>query len=167
MTFTTFLSILSTTAIIAAGIFAGVQIRLMNKQRARDSALQMLHSFQTPDFLNAVNIAFDLPNGLSRREIEDRLGDRMTCVLVMFGTFESVGILIFRRELDIELVEDFFSGVIILSGRKFSKYLADVRESSGRPTYYEWFQWLFEQFERRESKTPAIPAYIAFRAWEA
>ena len=54
MTFTTFLSILSTLAIVAAGVFAGVQIRLMNRQRARESALQMLHSFQTAEFVTAV-----------------------------------------------------------------------------------------------------------------
>lgn len=166
MDFRTLLSLLSTSAIIAGGIFAGVQLRHFNKQRARDSALQMLHSFQTPEFLNAVNIVFDLPEGLSKKEIEERLGDKMTSVLVMFGTFESLGILIFRREMDIELVEDFFSGIIILSGKKFKNYLVEVRDSSNRQTYYEWFQWLYEQCRKRESTTPAIPSYIAFRDWE-
>jgi hypothetical protein len=165
MAFTTLLSLLSTAAIIAAGIFAGIQIRLMNRQRARESALQMLHSFQTPEFLTGLNITFELPEGLSRKEIEERVGDKMTCVFVLFGIFESLGILIYRREIDIQLVEDFFSGVIILSGRKFRRYVADVRETSGRDTYYEWYQWLFEQLEKRESKIPAIPAYVAFRDW--
>ena len=165
MAFTTLLSLLSTAAIVAAGVFAGIQLRLMNKQRARESALQLLHSFQTPEFLTALNIAFDIPEGLSRKEIEDRLGDKMTSVFVLFAIFESLGILIFRGEIDVDLVEDFFSGIVILSGRKFKRYLAEVRETSGRDTYYEWFQWLSEQFEKRELKSPAIPAYIAFRDW--
>ncbi len=91
----------------------------------------------------------------------------MTSVLVMFGTFESLGILIFRREMDIRLVEDFFSGIIIFSGKKFKNYLTEVRDVSNRQMYYEWFQWLFEQVEKRESKTPAIPSYIAYRDWKA
>jgi hypothetical protein len=45
-------------------------------------------------------------------------------VLVLLGTFESLGILVCRREMDIRLVE--------------------VRDASNRHTYYEWFQWLHE-----------------------
>ena len=166
MPFTTILSLLSTSAIVAGGIFAGVQLQQLRKQRLRESALQLLHSFQTPEFLNAGNIVFGLPEGLSKKELELRLGDNMTCLLVMFGTFESLGILIFRREMEIQLVEDFFSGIIILSGRKLKNYLVEVRESGNRQTYYEWFQWLCEQVEKRELKTPPIPAYIAYRDWK-
>lgn len=167
MQLTTILSLLSTSAIVAGGIFAAVQIRQMNKQRARDSALQMLHSFRTPDFLNAVNIVFSLPEGLSKQEVEERLGEKMISILVLFGTFESLGIMVYRREMDIQLVEDFFSGIIILSGRKFKNYLIEVREMGNRHTYYEWFQWLYEVCEKREQKMPAIPAYVAFKDWKA
>jgi len=166
MPITTWLSMISTSAIVAAGIFAGVQLRLYNKQRARESALQLVHSFRTPEFLSAVNIVFELPEGLSKHEVEDRLGDKLIHVLVMFGTFESLGILVFRREVEIQLVEDFFSGIIILSGKKLGRYLVEVREAGNRHTYYEWFQWLYEQFEKRELETPAVPAYAAFRDWK-
>ena len=166
MPFTTILSIISTSAIVAAGVFAGVQLRLYNKQRARESALQLVHSFRTPEFLSALNIVFDLPEGLSKKELEDRLGDKLVHVLVMLGTFESLGILVYRREIDIQLVEDFFSGVIILSGKKLRRYLVEVREASKRETYYEWCQWLYEQLEKREMKTPAVPSYLAFRDWK-
>ncbi len=166
MPLTTILSIISTSAIVAAGVFAGVQLRLYNKQRTRESALQLVHSFRTPEFLRAVNIVFDLPEGLSKRELEDRLGDKLVDVLVMFGTFESLGILVFRREIEIQLVEDFFSGIIILSGRKLKKYLVEVREAGNRQTYYEWAQWLSEQLEKRELRTPPVPAYVAFSDWK-
>ena len=76
----------------------------------------MLHSFQTPEFLTAVNIVFDLPEELSTADIERRLGDNLTCVLVMMGTLESLGILVFRRDIEIGFVKDFFSGVLVLSG---------------------------------------------------
>ena len=163
MDFNTLLNLISTFVIVAGGVFAVLQLRHLNKQRARESALQMLHSFQTPGFLNAVNIVFDLPEGLTKKEIEKRLGAKMTCLLVMFGTFESLGILIYRRDIDIRLVEDFFSGIIVLSGRKLRNYLVEIRDVSNRQTYYEWFQWLYEQSEKRELKTAAIPAFIAFR----
>jgi len=162
----TLLGLISTFAIVVGLLFAGVQLRILNKQRSRESALQLLHSIQTPDFPEAVNILVDLPEGLSKKEIEERLGDKIKCVLAMLGTFESLGILIFRREIDINLVEDFFSGPIILTGEKFKNYTKDVRELSNRPTYYEWMQWMYEQIEKRESKTPAVPAYIEYRTWK-
>ena len=160
------LRIFSTTAIVLAGIFAGVQLRQLYKQRARESALQLLHSFQTPEITDAVDIVFNLPDGLSKKEIEERLGNRLTSVLVLFGTFESLGIMIFHREIKLELVDDFFSGIIILSWKKFRKYIEEMRTIGKRDTYYEWVQWLAEQFEKRESKLPAIPAYIAHREWQ-
>ncbi len=160
------LSIVSTTTIFAGGIFAVLQLRHLSKQRGRESALQMLQSFRTPGFLAAVDIVFDLPEGLSKKDIEDRLGDRIESILVLFGTFESLGILIFRRDIDIDLVEDFFSGIIILSGRKLKNYLTETRDQGNRQTYYEWYQWLYEQLEKRESKSPAIPAFIAHKDWK-
>lgn len=163
MTFSSLLSLVSTLAIVAAGIFAGMQVRQFNRQRARDSALQLSHSFQTPEFVNAVNIVFNLPEGLSKTELENRVGDELTAILVMFGTFESLGILVYRREIDISLVEDFCGGAIVLAGRRFKRYLAEMQESSGRTTYYEWFQWLYERFEERESLKPAVPAFVAHR----
>lgn len=166
MGFAGLLSLVSTLAIVAAGIFAGMQVRQLNRQRARDSALQLAHSFQTPEFVKAVNIVFDLPENLSKNEIESRLGDALTNVLVMFGTFESLGVMIYRREIDIALVEDYCGGVVVLAGRRFKRYLAETQESSGRSTYYEWFQWLYERFEERESKKPAVPAFIAHREWK-
>ncbi len=166
MDFRTYLSLFSTIAIVCAGIFAGVQLRHLYKQRLRDSALQMLQSFQTAEFTEAVDIVFNLPEGLSRKQIEERLGEKIVCVRVMLGTFESLGIMVFRREISIELVDDFFSGIIIMCWKKFRKFIEEIRGSSNRETYYEWVQWLAEQFEKRESKTPAVPSYIAHRNWK-
>jgi hypothetical protein len=165
--FTTILSIVSTLAIVSGGIFAAIQLRQLKRQRSRESAIQLLQTARTREFLEAINIVFELPEGLSKKEIEDRLGEKMTYVLVMFGTFESLGILVFRREIDIELVEDFFRGVILFTGRKFKNYLREVRETSNRQTYYEWVTWLYEQMEKRESKAPRIPAFEAYREWES
>jgi len=165
MPLSTILSIITTSSIFAGVIFALLQFRHSNKQRARESALQMLHSYQTPEFLSAVNIVFDLPEGLSKKEIDARLGDKITAVLLLFGTFESLGILVYKRDVDIQMVENFFSGIIILCGRKLKHYVEEIRITSNRKTYYEWYQWLYEQVEKRESKVPAVPAYIAYKDW--
>jgi hypothetical protein len=76
MTHANLLSLVSTLAIVAAGVFAGIQVRQLNRQRERDSALQLIHSFQTPEFVNAVDIVFDLPEGPSKSDLEGRLGSK-------------------------------------------------------------------------------------------
>jgi hypothetical protein len=165
MPFTTILSIVSTTAIVTGVIFAALQLRQYKRLRARESAIHLLHTAQTSEFLEAVNIVYELPEGLSKTELEARLGERMRGVLVMFGTFESLGVLVYRREIELELVEDFFRGVILFGGRKFRRYIQETRDSSGRQSYYEWFQWLFEQVENRESLAPRTPAFVAYKEW--
>ena len=159
------LDTVTTVFIVVGGILALIQLRQTHKQRSRESALQMLHSFQTPEFLTAVNIVFDLPDGLSKADIEHRLGDKVTCLLVLMGTFESLGILVFRRDIELALVEDFFSGVLVLSRKKLQRYLEQVRLSSGRETYYEWYQWLSEQVERRENLVPPVPSFRQYGNW--
>ena len=157
------LDLITTIFIIVGGILALLQLRQTHKQRTRESALQMLHSFQTPEFLAAVNIVFEIPEGLDKRQLEERLGEKLSCILVMLGTFESLGILVFRRDIAIRMVEDFFSGVLVILLRKLRNYLEEMRVISARPTYYEWYQWLAEQVARREQAKPAVPAYVEFR----
>lgn len=165
MTLKTTLDLVTTVFIVIGGILALLQLRQGLKQRSREAALQMLHSFQTPEFLTAVNIVFELPDGLSKLEIEARLGDKISCLLMMFGTFESLGILVFRRDLDLQMVEDFFSGILVISGRKLQRYMDEMREVSGRQTYYEWYQWLSELVQRKEKAAAPVPAFIEFRNW--
>jgi len=159
------LDLVTTAFIVVGGIIALLQLRQGQRRRSREAALQMLHSFQTPEFLAAVNIVFELPEGLSKREIEERLGHKIACLLMMFGTFESIGILVFRRDLDLQMVEDFFSGVLVIAGSKLKRYMDEMREISGRQTYYEWYQWLSELVQRREKTTAPTPAYVEFRDW--
>lgn len=159
MEFTTILQLISTTSILSAGIFAGIQLRFMNKQREKDSTIQLLQTFQTPEFAEALEIVFNLPEGLSKKQVEDRLGDKMLSVLIMFGTFESLGILVYKKQLDVDLVDSFFSGSIILTWRKLKNFILETRKESKRETYYEWVQWQCELFEKREELTPRVPAY--------
>lgn len=129
MAFEIVLSLLTTLSLLAAGIFAGLQIRQLMRQRSREYSMQLLHSFQTPEFQEAVTIVADIPEGMSKKELENHLGARMTSMLVMFGTFEALGVLVKRGEISIDLVEDFFSGVVILAWRKFKNYILELREN--------------------------------------
>jgi hypothetical protein len=72
----------------------------------------------------------------------------------------------FSRQFTIDVVDDFFSGPILISWRKLLPYTTDLRQRYQRETWSEWFQWLAERMMERESKTAAVPAYIAHRDWK-
>ena len=124
-----------------------------------------MHSFQTPSFAEAMNLVYNLPDGLSREEIENLLGDKFHLVYALMTTWESLGILVFRGEVDMDLVDEFFSGPIKISWQKLQGHVMGERELLGRDTIEEWFQWLTERLAERESKTPRVPAHIAHKNW--
>lgn len=155
-----------TLAVVVAVVFGIAQVRQYHESQDRDAALELLRSFQTPDFAKALHLVYGLEEGLTGAEIERRIGEDFHYVYALMTTWESVGVLVFRGQLDLELVDDFFSGPITVSWRKLKGHVLDERRKLGRDTVEEWFQWLAERFAERESDNDPVPAQIAQRDWE-
>jgi len=154
-------------AVVSGLGFAVYETRRYRRQRNREAAIELLRAFQTPAFAKALMLVYRLPDGLSKSEVEGRLGDDLHFVYALAATWESLGILVYRGEVSIDLVDDFFSGPIAVSWRKFRCYVLGEREETGRETIFEWFQWLAEQFARREGTIRPIPAHVQHRDWPA
>jgi hypothetical protein len=149
------LQAIATATFVAGALFTMVQLRLARRAREREVALEILRLIQTPDFVKALRRVYDLDSGLSRAEIEARLGDQMNLVYAMMISWESLGV----------LVDDFVSGSVLLSWRKLERYVMEERVARGRETLLEWFQWLAERMIERESRVPVVPAYRAHADW--
>jgi len=153
--------------VIDDDIFAVIQLRQHREGKQREIALELLRSFQTPDFAKALLAVYNMPDDLTKQEIETNAGEDMHLVYALMTTWESLGILVFRRELSLSLVDDFFSGPITISWRKLKPYVLEERKQQNRETIEEWFEWLTDQLRRREAKIPPTPAHIAHQSWEA
>ena len=125
-----------------------------------------MKSYQTLEFAVALNRLVDLPDGLSKQQLEKHLGQDMKFISLLMTTWEGLGILTYRREVSLEILEDFFSGPIALSWQKLRRTVEEMRRIGGRDTYYEWFQWLAERLEERETAAIPIPANIEHRNWQ-
>jgi hypothetical protein len=66
--------------------------------------------------------------------------------------FEGVGILLHKKLLDIELVDDLFSSPIILIWEKTLPITQAIREYFKRPQFSEWFEYLYNEMKKREQK---------------
>lgn len=159
------LQAVETLAVIAAVGFAIVQLRQYRRDRSGDAAMELLHSFQTADFARALCLVYAMPDGLSKEEIETRCGDDFHLVYALMTTWESLGILVHRGELKLDVVDDFFSGPVRISWMKLRAQVEGEREQLGRETIGEWFQWLAERLEQRELGMPPVPAHVAHAEW--
>jgi len=152
-------------AVIVGVVFAVIQMRQYREAKQREIALELLRSFQTPDFAKALRAVYGMREGLTKEEIEAHVGEDMHLVYALMTTWESLGILVFRGEVSLSLVDDFFSGPITISWRKLKPYVHGERVEQNRETIEEWFEWLADRMMERESAEPPIPAQIAHRSW--
>src|SRR5437899_306821 len=166
MDIATLANLINAIAVTAGLIFAATQIRYYRQRRRRDAMLELVRSFQSPAFTSALRRVLSLPDNADAQKIREVLGpDGEDAVYLVSLTWESIGILVFRHELTLDLVDDFFSGPILLSWQKLKVYSEEFRRRLNRETGSEWFHWLAERMMEREKLSPPVPAYIAHRTW--
>jgi hypothetical protein len=66
--------------------------------------------------------------------------------------FEGVGILLHKKLIDIELVDDLFSSPIIMIWEKTLPITKALREYFKRPQLSEWFEYLYNEMKKREQQ---------------
>jgi hypothetical protein len=157
--------ILSTTIMIIGVVFGLANLHNFQLARKREAAIMMLNSFQTSDFVRGLLLVLNLPDGVHREEIDNLPEDKYLAVYMVIGTWERLGILVQRGEIGIDLVDDAYSGPIVLSWNKLGPNLTGLRDEWQRETAFEWFQWLAERMMERERTDSAVPAYVAHRDW--
>ncbi|NUQ85518.1 MAG: DUF4760 domain-containing protein [Anaerolineales bacterium] len=161
------IQIVSTLAMTLGIVFGILNLRNFQAMRKREAAILMLNSFQTMEFVRGLLYIFELPDGATSEDIESLPEEKYMAIYLVLGTWERLGILVHRKEIPIDLVDDAFSGPIIQSWDKLGNFVEAFRARVNRETGFEWFQWLAERMLEREKHGSAIPAYIAHKNWKA
>jgi hypothetical protein len=145
------------SAIVAAvGVLIGVIyyiLDMMNQGKARqtDLVMELYSEAGSKELLEAYNNFFfqDLRNIeylMSKPSIW--VSYNMYCMF-----YERVGILLHRKLIDIELVDDLFSIDIKNVWDKIKPIVEEVRKRGDRwKAYYEWFEYLYNEMKKREQK---------------
>lgn len=158
--------LISTSAVVLGIIFGILNLWNFQRMRKRESAILILNSFQTNDFVRGLLLVFSLPDGIEKDEFDRLPKDDYLAIYLLLGTWERLGILVYRNEIPLELVDDAFSGPILISWQKLNGFIQQFRVEVNRETGFEWFQWLAERMMERERTASAIPAYIAHKKWK-
>ena len=152
--------ILGGVAVLFAISFGFLEFRRYKAAEQREAAASLALSYQTPELAATLRIVLELPEPIDMRQYRDLPDAKKDLIWSMFCSMESMGILVFRGELPIELVDEFFSIPIMDGWHKLLPYVEDLRRESGRLNAWEWYQWLHERLAEHHKTSPRIPAHL-------
>lgn len=165
MSFDDFLQTIQAAAVVIGVVFGLVQLRQIRKQREVQAGIELLHLLQSPDTAATMLRLHELPNDLSGKEIRERLDDEFGSVLALMAYFESLGPLVARGHVPLDMYAEFYRGPTVMVWRKLRRYVEEQR-AAGWPMLYEWLQWLAEMMERQAGASDR-PAFDRFRGWRS
>ena len=168
--------ILGLVTILGAATYSWFQIKELRRSRDSTTAMNLAANFQDEDFVFGLTVImnmefntddYSLEGGEANLEaFQEKLGEDWPKVVRVLTTWESIGVLIHRGDVDFHAFYDLFSGVLIKSYNTFSFFFDPIREDANDKNM-EWFLWLVDrvmEFEKQGSGTP--PAHIAFADWK-
>jgi hypothetical protein len=152
------------SAVVAAvGVLIGVvyyilDIRHQAKTRQTDLVMQLYSELGSKEFLEAERKFFDW-DFKDHKDFMDKyktVTSGVSEVGVSFGLYcyfyQKVGILLHRKLIDIELVDDLFSINIKGWWEKVKPIAEGIRKEYNMPQYLEWFEYLYDEVKKREQR---------------
>ncbi|GAA3908787.1 hypothetical protein GCM10022276_28850 [Sphingomonas limnosediminicola] len=158
------LQALETLAVIIGVVFGLVQLRQLRVQREVQAGIELLRPLQAPQAAEALMLIHGLPDGLTEAQLTRSLGKNFGAVMGVLALFESLGPLVARGHVPIEMYADSYRGVTVLCWQKLRPYIEERRQN-GWPNLFEWLQWLAERMEQRTPRAGDVPAFDRFRTW--
>jgi hypothetical protein len=160
------LQAIETAAVVVGVVFGLIQLRQLRFQREIQAGIELLRPLHSPMMPENVIALHSLPEGLSAKQIQDKLGDRFGPVLAVLGLFESLGPIVARGHIPIEMYADSYRGVTVICWEKMKPWIEHQREQ-GWPNLFEWLQWLADRMDERSKLTGEAPAFQQFSSWKS
>jgi hypothetical protein len=143
------LNVATTVAVVGGVIFGAWQIRVAARARATQVSLQLVEMLYSRDLMEGLSALNDLPEGLSWPQMQSQLGERWTAVFTLINTLDGLGILVFRKEVALDVADDFFHNAIAIVWQKTRAAIADRRQRLGREASFRFLELLAEAQARR------------------
>jgi hypothetical protein len=159
------LNLISTLAIVAALIFAALQVRQQNLKRSDQAAVTVIQTAQSERWTRALDLIGKLPENAELSDVE-RMGPEIERCLFDFGIrLETIGYMVYRRIVKLETVDDLIGGVTLMFWSRSKTWAEQLRIQSGNLKYWEWCEWLADKITERRAKLGHEPAHIRHARW--
>jgi hypothetical protein len=151
-------------AVASAGVFAAaiyyiIQIRHQTKVRQTDLVMRLYSTLGSKEFVEndakIINLGIkDLEDFMRKYESFPKFMESPEYASYMMDSmfFEGVGILLHRNLVSIDLVDDLFSGPIIIIWEKTKPLTEALRKYFNHPQMAEWFEYLYNEMKKREQQ---------------
>ena len=151
---------------IVTGLVVGwIQIRHVRRQQSDAVAINLAQTFYNQSLAEAIALLQPLPDGISLAELRAMGEPYQQAAITICTSFETMGLLTFKRIGPLDLVLDLAGGVVSVMSKKLHNWMEEVREEQQQPSFCEWFEWLGDQ--ARAAKSKSRPAHIEHRNWKS
>jgi len=154
------MDVASISAVVAAGgviigvVFAVLQLRDLVKTRQTDLIVRLYSTFDSKEFLEA----FEKVMAMEFKDFDEALKKYGMSLPLHVGLFfEQIGVLLHRKLIDIELVDDLFTSPIKQTWEKMEPLEKAARKYYNRPQIGEWFEYLYNEMQKRDQTLQAQP----------
>ncbi len=146
--------------VVVGGLaFAIVQLAQLRRQRRELAAIELARSFSNPDFARALQRVLELQPGLTTEKLPQLDDETLYAMMLLSLTFESIGVMVHRGIVDIDIVWELMGGVVLTAWERLRPWAIHQRERSGREKFDEWMEWLdaaLVEYEKTHRPDPAI-----------
>ena len=158
--------IIGLITIIGAAFYSFYQIKEMQASRDSAAALTLSEHFHRPEFVaGVVELVYQPEEIDSMEKLKKYHGERWPDVVAVMTTWESMGAMVHRGDLDFHLVYDLYSGLIV-SLHDIANPLIQAERERFDDSRFEWFTWLSDRVRSYdESAGTPHAAHIQFADW--
>jgi hypothetical protein len=145
----TFSIAIASASVVAGVIYSVWQIRHQTKIRQTDLVMRLYSDFGRREFLEANKRVMDDAS----KDYKAFLKEYGWTDVVQVGTFyEGIGVLLKRRLIDLDLVDDLFSEPIRSLWGRIKPIIEEDRKRFNQPRIFEWFEYLYNEMQKREQR---------------
>ena len=163
-TYANLAEIIGAGSIVTGLIFGWFQLRNFRLQQRNAVAINLAQTFYNQDLAHAIALLQQVPDGVTMDELREYGVDHVNAAITVTTSFETMGVLVFKRIATLDLVMDLAGGIVATMNRKLKNWQNEMRESQQQPSWGEWFEWLGDQAEK--AKSAQSPAHLKYRDWE-
>jgi len=138
--------------VAAAGVLVGVvyyilEIRNQNRMRQTDLVMKLYSQFSSLEFQK---VWYEVLKREAKDyyDYEKKYGLTEYSVIDIF--FEGIGILLKRKLIGIELVDDMFTTPVKWTWEKMKDITLELRKVRNAPEIGEWLEYLYNEMKKRE-----------------
>ena len=145
----------SVSAVVAAiGVIVGVvftvfELRNLIRQRQTDLVIRLYSTMGSSSLQEVWEKTRDRQyEGF--KSYETKYGLREVNQIGIF--FEGIGVLLHRKLIDIDLVDDLFTAPVKMQWERMKPLVKDYRKERNLPTIFEYFEYLYNELQKREQR---------------